>query len=318
MIRRMNLKQIQCSFINILPNNISNKVYKLVFIFVLALLVFPILLGNKALVYAQEQRVFDDYGYFSSSELTELEKICKTYGEEGKVDIIILIQDGLGGQTPTTYMEDFYDNHEFGYDKAHGDTVILLLNLEENNRSVNIQGYKNAEYYVNNDRIEHILDDITPYLQEGDFYYAMELFAKESAYYMNEEKGVKVAPATGSKNSGNYYGESSYDGPSNYYGQEKDNILYNTWLQLAGALVIGGITIAIMIGNSGGRITTNNRTYLNESNSSLIAHRDDYIRTTTTRVRKPQNNNNGGGGRSSGGGGISSGGHSHSGGGRSF
>lgn len=318
MIRRKYLKQIQCSATNLFTNNVFSKVYKLVFFIVLSLLIIPLFLGNKAIVYAEKQRVFDDYGYFSTSELTELEKICKTYGEEGKVDIIMLIQDGLGGQTPTSYMEYFYDNHEFGYDKVHGDTVILLLNLEENNRSVNIQGYKNAMHYVNNDRVEHILDDITPYLQDGDFYNALELFAKESAYYMKEEKGVNTAPATGSKNSGNYYGESSYDGPSNYYGQKKDNILYNTWLQLAGALVIGGITIAIMIGNSGGRITTNNRTYLNESNSGLIAHRDDYIRTTTTRVRKPQNNNNDGGGRSSGGGGISSGGHSHSGGGRSF
>ncbi|MDF2801122.1 MAG: hypothetical protein K0S61_1025 [Anaerocolumna sp.] len=300
-----------------LANKVLTRFYKVLIVSVICILFSPLLTSNKVWAQTDEQRVFDDYEYFSSSELTALEEICQTYGEDGKVDIVMLIQNGLDGKTPTLYIEDFYDNHEFGYDKAQGDTVILLLNLEENNRTVNIQGYGNAEYYINNDRIEYILDDITPYLKDGDFYNALELFAKESAYYMKEEKGVNAAPATGSENSGNYYGESSYDGPSNYYGQKEDNILYNTWVQLAGALVIGGITIAIMIGSSGGRITTNNRTYLNESNSGLIAHRDDYIRTTTTRVRKPQNNNNGGG-RSSGGGGISSGGHSHSGGGRSF
>ncbi|MFV0342679.1 MAG: TPM domain-containing protein [Anaerocolumna sp.] len=281
------------------------------------LLVMTITTGNTLLAQAEEQRVYDDYGYFSSTEVTNLEEICITYGKEGKVDIVMLITNGLNGKIPKTYIEDFYDNHEYGYDKIQGDTVIILLNLEENNRSVYIQGYGNAEYYVNNDRIEYILDDITPHLKDGAYYDALELFAKEAAYYMQEETGVKVSPATGLEGSGNYYGESSYDGPSNYYGQEEDNILYNTWVQLICALVIGGITIAVMIGNSGGRITTNNRTYLNEGNSGLISHRDDYIRTTTTRVRKPQNNNNGGG-RSSGGGGVSSGGHSHSGGGRSF
>lgn len=282
--------------------------------------VFTFFIGNKITVLASEQKVFDNADYFTSSELDDLEEICETYGEKGKVDIVILIEDGLGGKSPTLFMENFYDNHQYGYDKAQGDTVILLLNLEENNRSVNIHGYGNAEYYINNDRIEHMIDDIYSDLQNGEYYDALKLFAKESAYYMNEEKGVSTSPATGSKGSGYNYGESSYNGPSNYYGEKEDNILYNTWVQLVGALVVGGITIAIMIGNSGGRVTTNSHTYLDEHNSGLIAHRDDYIRTTTTRVRKPQNNNNGGGGggRSSGGGGISSGGHSHSGGGRSF
>lgn len=284
----------------------------------LCILGLTTLTGNKAYAKTEEGRVFDNAGYFSEDQLSDLDKACRSYGEEGKVDIVILTENGLDGKTPKTFIDDFYDSHDLGYNKDWGDTVILLLNLEENNRTVNIRGYGNAEYYVNNDRIEYMLDDITPHLKDGDYYTALELFAKESAYYMKEEKGVKVAPATGGKDSGNYYGESSYDGPSNYYGQKENNILYNTWIQLAGALVIGGITIAIMIGNSGGRTTTNNRTYLNESNSGLIAHRDDYIRTTTTRVRKPQNNNNDGGGRSSGGGGISSGGNSSSGGGRSF
>lgn len=271
--------------------------------------------GNTFMAQAKDQKVHDNYGYFSSSALNSLEEICEVYGEEGKVDIVMLLQDGLEGKTPKVYIEDFYDQHEYGYDKAQGDTVIILLNLEDNNRSVTIQGYGNAKYYINNDRTEHILDDLEPDLKSGNYYDALALFAKESAYYMKEEKGVNVSPATGSGN----YGESSYDGPSNYYGEKDENILYNTWVQLAAALVVGGITIAIMIGNSGGRITTNNRTYLNESNSGLTSHRDDYIRTTTTRVKKPQNNNNGGGGgRSSGGGGVSSGGHSHSGGSRSF
>jgi len=67
---------------------------------------------------------------------------------------------------------------------------------------------------------------------------------------------------------------------------------------------------------SGGRVTVNNRTYLDNQHSNLINRRDDYIRTVTTRARKPSNNN--GDGRSSGGGGISLDGYSHSGGGREF
>jgi len=215
------LFQIQPPF-----NKLFTNPFKFFVFSVLCILVLTFLTGNNVQAQSEEQRVFDDYGYFSASEITDLEEICKTYGEEGKVDIVMLIQNGLDGKTAKKYIEDFYDSHEFGYDQDWGDTVILLINLEENNRSVHIQGYGNAEYYINNDRIEYILDDITPYLQDGDFYSALELFAEESAYYMKEEKGVKAAPATGSENSGNYYGESSYNGPSDYYGKEHDNILY--------------------------------------------------------------------------------------------
>lgn len=296
-------------------------VFKVLTLFILAIMGFLFFYG--APVYAQDnaQKVFDNYGYFSESEIDELEELCESYGKEGKVDIVILIENGLGEKTPTKFAEDFFDNHEYGYDKVQGDTVILLLNLEDGNRSVNIYGFENAMHYIHNDRIEYMLDDLVPYLKDGKYFEAIELFAKEVAYYMNQEKGVNTSPVTKDVDSGNYYGESSYDGPSNYYGQEKESVLYNTWFQLIVSFIIGGITVAVMVGNSGGKITTNNRTYLNEGQSGLVAHRDDYIRTTTTRVRKPQNNNThhtGGGGRSSGGGGISSGGHSHSGGGRSF
>jgi uncharacterized protein len=144
----------------------------------------------------------------------------------------------------------------------------------------------------------------------------MEEFAKQSAYYMNESKGVNTSPATGEAGSGNYYGESGYSGPSDYYGKKEDNIFYNTFFQLGIAVIIGAVTVGIMAAGSGGRVTVSNRTYLDEGNSGVTASRDDYIRTTTTRVKKPDNNNDAG--RSSGGGGISSGGHSHSGGSRGF
>jgi uncharacterized protein len=270
-------------------------------------------------VYAspEDQKVYDFSGLFSDQEVSELEGIFKKYGVEGLIDIVAITVDSLDSITRKKYLEDFYDEYGFGYDKEFGDAVLLLINMDPADRGVEIQGYGMAEYYVNNDRIEYMLDDITELLKSGDYYEAMEEYAKQAAYYMNQEKGVKVEPATGDQNTGNGYGESSYDGPSDYYGEKEDNIFYNTLVQLGIALAIGGISVGVMAANSGGRITVHNRTYLNEGTSGVVDSRDDYIRTTTTKVRKPQNNNNGGG-RSSGGGGISSGGNSHSGGGRGF
>jgi uncharacterized protein len=265
----------------------------------------------------EDQKVYDNYGLFSSEEITKLEDICNKYGEEGKVDIVILTTDDLEGKTYTKYMEDFNDEMEFGYDKESGDAAIILISMEPDNHFVGIQGYGNAEYYLNNDRTEHVLDDVTPLLQDGNFYDAMETYAKEVAYYMNEKEGVDSSNPVDSKDSGSNYGESSYNGPSNYYGEKDDNLLYNSFVQLGIALLIGAGVVLAMVLNSGGRVTVHNRTYLDEQNSGIVANHDNYVRTTTTRVKKPTNNNNDGG-RSSGGGGVSSGGNSHSGGGRSF
>lgn len=274
--------------------------------------------GNITVFAAPEdQKVYDYYGLFSDKEIDDLEELSKEYGEKGKVDIVIITTDDLSGKSRLKYLEDFYDEHGFGYEEQFGTAALLLIDMDPSNRGVEIQGYGDAEHYIHNDRIEHILDDIVPMLSDGEYYKAMKEYMKQVAYYMNEDKGVNTSPVVGEKDSGHYYGEASVDGPSNYYGEE--NILNNVLVQLGIALVIGAVAVGIMAYHSSGRVTVTSRTYLDEKNSRVVASRDDYVRTTTTRVKKPSNDNNSGGGiRSSGGGGVSSGGHSHSGGGRGF
>jgi uncharacterized protein len=300
----------------LLRNKIYTKITPFLVGFILCIVSLS-LFQIVAFAAPDENNVYDNYGLFTTDEVDELESLLAKYGEEGKVDLVIITTDDLEGNTPLIYLENYYDNNGFGYDKEFGDAVLILINMEPDNRSVTIQGYKQAEYYVNNDRIEYMLDDITPLLSDGRYFDAMEEFAKQAAYYMKEELGVTVRPATGEQGSGYGYGESSYDGPSNYYGTSDDPIYFNTYFQIIVALVIGAISVGVMAYNAGGRVTTNNRTYFDQNNSRIVASRDDYVRTTTTRVKKPSNNNTGGG-RSSGGGGISSGGHSHSGGSRGF
>lgn len=265
----------------------------------------------------EDQKVYDNYGLFTETEVTDLENDFREYGEEGQVDIVVVTTDDLEGKTRKQYLEDFYDQYGFGYNQDFGDAVLILINMNSDDRGVEIQGYGDAELYVNNDRIEYILDDIVPLLSNAEYYNAMVEFAKQVSYYMDEENGVNASPTYGVEGSGDYYGEASYDGPSDYYGQEKvTDIFYNPLFQIGLSLVIGAVVVLIMALQSGGKVTVHNRTYLDDQHSGVVANRDDYIRTTVTRVKKPSNND--GGGRSSGGGGVSSGGSSHSGGGRGF
>ncbi len=261
-----------------------------------------------------QSKVYDYAGLFTKEEVEMLEEISRGKGKEGQVDIVIITSYGIDGKTRKGYLEDFYDDYAFGYDEEYGTAALILLNMDPNDRGVEIQGYGMAEFYLHNDRIEHILDDIVPLLSDGAYFLAMEEFSSQVAYYMNEEKGVNTNPVYGDETSGYYYGEGAYDGQSDYYGETSffDSIPFRIII----SLVMGGVAVGIMAYHSSGKVTTSNRTYLDQNNSRLVAHHDHYIRTKTNRVRKPKQSSNTG--RSSGGGGISSGGRSHSGGGRSF
>lgn len=286
------------------------------------------ILPTKVHAAPEDQKVYDDYDLFTDEEELELEDTLNSYGVEGEVDIVVITTDDLGNRSKKVYLEEFYDEMGLGYDTTFGDTVLLLIYMNPEDRSVEIQGYKNAEDYINNERIEYIIDAIYPYLKSGDYFEAVKEYGKQVSTYMNtplpsnHNNGGSSSNSNGGNNSYNG-GNSSYNGGgNNSYSQNSnsvDNLIINPLFQLGVSIVIGIITVCIMAAGAGGRITTHSRTYLDAGKSRVTRSYDNYIRTTTTRVKKPENNNNNHtGGSSGGGGGVSSGGHSHSGGGRGF
>lgn len=289
----------------------------ILFIFI-CLFLFPFPSPTLTKAAKEDSKLYDYYELFGDAEATDLEETLREYSEDGEVDIIVITTDNLEGKSKQLYMEDFYDANAPGYDGDYGDAVLLMLYMNPNDRSVEIQGYKNAEHTINNQRIEEILDAIVPYLSNGEYVKALKEYAKLAAYYMNTEV---IPPATSPSPEYNRPNPPvtipDYNRPSPVPDYVEDPFR-NPLVQLVVSLVLGGIAVAIMASHAGGRVTTTNRTYLNEEKSALIAHHDIYIRTTTKRVRKPkpQDNNHTGGGHT--GSGVSGGGHSHSGGGRSF
>lgn len=226
-----------------------------------------------------DQKVYDEANLLSETERAEIEEAAKEYGEKGEIDIIILTTKGTDGKSLTRYAEDFYDETAPGYDKKHGNTVILSIDMEE--REVDLQGYYLAEDYLDNERLDLIREKITPDLSAENYVDAFMTYIKTSSDYMGIRKGVNP-----------------------------NNILFKWWFQIAVSLVIAGAIVAKMLYHSGGKVTTTNQTYQDTANTKVLKRRDRYIRTTVTKRRKPKSNNNSRGG---GGGGISRGGHSHSG-----
>ena len=223
---------------------------------------------NKTLIY-------DEAGLLAQADYDELNALASEYGAERETDILIWTSDNPEDRDVEKMTEDFYDERAPGYDRPHGNAVILTLDMY--NREVYLAGFYRAEDYLDDGRLDKIRVKITPYLTEGDYRHAFETYIRTAHRYMGYEPGVNP-----------------------------DNILFKLWFQLAAAAAIGAAVVGMMAYRSGGRVTVSGKTYENASTSGVLEQEDLYLQTTVTK-RKIQSNN------SRSGGGTTRGGRSHSG-----
>lgn len=278
---------------------------------------------NNEKVNLEKVRIYDYADLLTEEEEAELELSYYQWGLEAETDIILVTTDNMEGKSDKVYLEDFQDELYFTQDMLAENASLMLINMED--RVVTIQGYGDCEFWLSNDRIEYILDWVYEGLVDGDYVAAAESFGEQTAYYMNQDKGVATEYEPGPD-----YGE-SYGGPSDYYSEPlNERYTAGEYLDMelseafSGSLllaVVGSSVACLIIGlNRKTKVTVYPATYMDQQNSGLSAKRDDYLRTTVTKVRRPKESSSStsSGGRSSGGGGRSSGGRPHSGGSRRF
>ncbi|WP_282938958.1 TPM domain-containing protein [Paenibacillus sp. RC67] len=251
------------------------------FLAVLFFLLMYLAVPAPIMAAAMEEKtlIYDDAKLLTPEQYQELNTMANQYGAKRETDIIIITSNNDQNVDVQKMTENFYDEHGPGYDKSHGNAVILTLDMR--NRDVYLAGFYKAEQVLGDGRLDKIRGKITSDLSSGDYKQAFETYIKISYKYMGFKPGVNP-----------------------------DNVLFNIWFQLGGALAIGGIAVGIMAYRSGGRVTVNRQTYEDASSSGILDRQDQYIRTTVTKhkIEKSSGRSSGGGG-----GGISGGGHSHSG-----
>lgn len=246
------------------------------------LLVVPVPIMAAAM--EEKTLIYDDAKLLTPEQYHELNTMANQYGAKRETDIIILTSNNDQNVDVQKMTENFYDEHGPGYDKPHGNAVILTLDMK--NRDVYLAGFYKAEQFLSDGRLDKIRGKITSALSSGNYKQAFENYIKTSYKYMGVKPGV-----------------------------DPDNVLFDIWFQLGGALAIGGIVVGIMASRSGGRVTVNQHTYEDASSSGILDRQDQYIRTTVTKhkIEKSSGRSSGGGGFTGGGGGTTGGGHSHSG-----
>ncbi len=260
-----------------------------------------------------EPKIYDEADLFSENEEQKLQETLVKTAKKIKLDLIIVTTDYNRGKDSLLYASDFYDDNGFGYDYECGSGVIMLIDMD--NREVAISTAGLCRVYLDRET-DDMVEDITPYLSDGEYMEAAE-------YFINEVRELAL-DAADDKNyeeafeawySSDYSSISAQDEFYDKYVPQENffTTFKNPFIDIVIALVIALIAVLIMSSSAKTKATVNEKTYMQGGHMDLKVRHDQFTHTTTTR-RKIQTDNGGsrsGGGH--GGGHVSSSGHSHGG-----
>lgn len=270
--------------------------------------------------------VYDEGNLFTDRDEADLEKYAKKYGAKSNVRYYIITQNVFLQSDPdeeeNSYEEEFLDEEEFlnedensnvyngnieGYTidlseqfyneqvkpSGYTDAVIFTIVIEYecfkdkakgnySDRYADVFGQGSAKISLDANRAQGVFDKAKPSLSDADFKQAAIDVMRTATDYMQYRPGI-----------------------------DPSLVIFRLWFQVLLAMIIAGIVVGIMLYHSGGKMTVNNRTYLDAGHSRILARRDVYLRTTVTKTKKESSSSSGGGGHSGGGGGGGSHGGGH-------
>lgn len=276
----------------------------------LALVICLLLLGTAGAALADTPMVVDDANLFDAEGIQRLETIIQRIRDTYQMDAVVLTTR----DTPRTYDDDvlvdyadrYYEDNGYGLGE---DRAGVLYMIDMNNRYIYISTAGVMIDYLNDSRIEDMVETSTDYLSRGDYIGGATRAMTMLERYLRrgiEEGSFRYDEKTGQRLTG----------------------LYNrlTTTEALVALVAGAIVAALIAFGVINRYSLAGGTYhydrANLASCKLIKDDEQYLRQTVSRVRTPppSSGSGGHGGGHSGGSGVhvSSGGMSHGGGGGHF
>lgn len=267
---------------------------------------YVVFCGYKVVYDDTEQKVYDDAGYFTDEEIEELEQYCVEVAKETKLDVIIHTTEDFGGKDRVDYSDDYYDNHNFGYDQA-GSGILFVINQKDEKRYIDTKGI--AIRYFDDDYIQTMGKSIVTYLDDGDYAGGAVEFlnlVQEHVTEFNDDEYDEVKP----------WFDGNYSDYRDFYEEhvKEPGLLTRLPVCILIAAVVSAIIVFIMGLGQKSSMAANSATYMNNDKFKVHQKSDIFIRRTTTKHKIETDSGSG----SSGGGGSfhsSSSGSSHGGGG---
>lgn len=233
--------------------------------------------GNSLKV---ESAVNDYAGIYTQEQIASFEEKLRKMREEYDCNVVAFVIDNNEWNSSELSAPEKASEYFLNLD-SHKSTVVLWLNVCRNNRSLYVLGYGSAEHKINSGEADRLAKDLQGYVKEA-------------------QSGAEDAQFKYIQMMNEFIGRSDQEMRTPYF-------FLTWWFHLGLGLLAGTIVVLILVKNSGGKMTTDGRTYMNKSFSELLGRRDIYTHTTYVRTRKSSSSSGGGGG-----------GHSHSSGGGRF
>lgn len=252
---------------------------------------------------APEERVYDYADVLTDSEEEALRGKIAKYEKKGHIDIIIVtlnepmgIEDAEWDRNMMNYADDFYDNGKFGWNKAHGDGVLLLDNWYEDANGSQKGSWLSTsgkmEETIGSRQEKQVLDDMYKYIDRDPY----------RAYLAAAERLAAFGK----------YGS---------YGEAESNMASGVLGAFVVSSLVALVYLLVNLTPSKGKDTTTAGTYVEGGVPIVRSRSDEFLRKNVVSRRIESSSGGGGGGGGHHGGGshgshTSSGGHSHGGGGR--
>lgn len=233
---------------------------------------------------APTERVYDYAEVLSAEEEDRLRQLIAETEEKIQCDIVLVTVDRQVGNSDYEWeknmrnlADDFYDQNNYGYDKVHGDGVLLLDNWYEGQGGSWLSTCGKVYEQFSNADIDEVLRAVYNQV-ENDSYEAYQAYIREISYKMS--------------------GDIPFPG-----------------VLLLIPVVVMLIFVAIKMKSPAGKDTVAVNEYVAGGRPEFKAQSDQLVNKFVTRRHIPKPSSSGGGGGGRGGSHISSGGVRHGGGG---
>lgn len=199
---------------------------------------------------------------------SRLDQVSAAHG----IDVLIVTRHSLGGESPKSYANSFYDDNCFA-----GSGVLLLLAMDTRDWYVLTDGA--CHNTVDIDLIE---DYVVPRFSAGDYYEGFLLFTEIVDVAMENRDAAGSVAVRG-------------DGTVTFSHRKWYDAI---WIILILGIVAGGISVAVMAaGMKKVRKQSNAGAYVTEEGLELTRREDRYLYQTITRRAKPKSSSSSGGSR---------------------
>ncbi len=226
----------------------------------------------------QKERLLDNAELLTSEEKSALLDSLNSISTRHQSNVAILTVDDHNGPIQD-YADDYFDYNGFQAD-YNGSGILFMLSMDDREWAISTHG--TAAYVFTDYGQEELMDEMLPYLGDGDYYDAFQKFIEVSErYYTLYEEGTAYD-----------YG----------YKDTSPSALRKAFLIcLVIGLIIGVIPILCMAGAlTSVKANDSAAGYQIHNGLHMAMHKDTYLRSSTTRTKIPENDS-----RSSGGGGSS-------------